>query len=103
MRPQAWKGLLAAAALLGFNASTTLANPTYDPAPLKYEKLGEVFTTDGKTKGKNVTINGSKLCLEEVVETNQVCTNLSDSQNLPNWQAGQECHPVPERHYWVGV
>lgn len=63
MRTQAWKGLLTAAALLGFNASSALANPTYEPAPLKYEKIGEVFTTDGKTKGKNVTVNGSKFGL----------------------------------------
>ena len=35
------------------------ANPTYDPAPLKHEHAGDMFSPTGVPKGKNTTIAGS--------------------------------------------
>lgn len=36
-----------------------LANTAYDPAPLKHEHAGDVFTPTGKPQGENKTIAGS--------------------------------------------
>ena len=54
---QLFKSLVVVAAVLGF----AVANPTYDPAPLKHEHAGDVFSPTGVPQGENKTIGGSEL------------------------------------------